>query len=439
MRAVLDAGGCGFEDVVKVTVFLTDIDDRPLINPVRQEVFGATRPASTLVEVPRLAVDGREGRDRVRRARAVSDDPYNAFITRVEPGPAGEGPLAGRTLAVKDLFDTAGIRTTYGSGLYADHVPERNATAVQRLLDAGAVLVGKTHLPEFAWSVLGQSEWYGTCHNPTHPGKTTGGSSSGSAAALAAGLCELALGTDTGCSIRLPSAACEVVGLKSQWGLIPTDGVFPLVPTLDTVGPMARSVEDVALMWSVLTERPVPEPRLAGLTVGLLRQPPGIGDGRETERSDAAEAWVADLERLGARVVEARIPDATANTWPQFQHEALQSHAATFPSRADEYGELMQKKLRAAQRATPEEIEAAYRAIEEWRRYEPEVDLYVSPCYAVELPPEDADELEVRLPLTSFLRWANLTGWAGLAIANMQLVAPRDEVVLAAGLAWERG
>jgi Asp-tRNA(Asn)/Glu-tRNA(Gln) amidotransferase A subunit family amidase len=192
-------------------------------------------------------------------------------------------------------------------------------------------------------------------------------------------------------------------------------------------------------MWSVLTERPVPEPRLAGLTVGLLRQPPGIGDGRETEHSDAAEAWAADLERLGARVVETRIPDATANTWPQFQHEALQSHAATFPSRADEYGELMQKKLRAAQRASPEDIDAAYRAIEEWRRFGPEVDLYVSPCYAVELPPEDADELEVRLPLTSFLRWTNLTGWAGLAIANMQFVAPRDEVVLAAGLAWERG
>ena len=375
----------------------------------------------------------------MRRARAVSDDPFNAFITRVEPGEPGTGRLAGRTLAVKDLFDTAGIRTTYGSGLYADHVPERNATAVQLLLDAGAVLVGKTHLPEFAWGVLGQSEWYGTCHNPAHPGRTTGGSSSGSAAALAAGLCELALGTDTGCSIRLPSAACEVVGLKSQWGLIPTDGVFPLVPTLDTVGPMARSVEDVALMWSVLTERSVPEPRLDGLTVGLLRQAPGIGDGRVTERSDAAEARVADLERLGARVVEARIPDATANTWPQFQHEALQSHAATFPSRADEYGELMQKKLRAAQRATPEDVEAAYRAIAEWRAYEPDVDLYVSPCYAVELPPEDADELEVRLPLTSFLRWTNLTGWAGLAIGNMQFVAPHDEVVLAAGLAWERG
>src|SRR6185503_8870650 len=114
------------------------------------------------------------------------------------------------------------------------------------------------------------------------------------------------------------------------------------------VGPMARSVADVALMWSILAERPVPEPLLAGLTVGLLRQPPGIGDGRETERSDAADAWAADLERLGARVVETSVPEPTANTWPQFQHEALTSHAATFPSRAEEYGELMRNKLEAA-------------------------------------------------------------------------------------------
>jgi Asp-tRNA(Asn)/Glu-tRNA(Gln) amidotransferase A subunit family amidase len=367
----------------------------------------------------------------------VTDDRWNAFVTRVEPADPRPGPLSGRTLAVKDLFDTAGVRTTYGSNLYGRHVPERNAVAVQQLLDAGAVLVGKTHLPEFAWSVLGASEWYGTCVNPAHPGRTTGGSSSGSAAALAAGLCELALGTDTGCSIRLPSAACGIVGLKSQWGLISLEGVFPLCPTLDTVGPMARSVADVALMWSVLTGRPAPDPRLAGLTIGLVRQPPGIGDGRTTERSDLAEAWVAKLERLGARVVESRIPEPSANTWPLFQHEAAQSHAATFPSRADEYGALMRTKLEAAQRVRADEVEAAYRAIAEWRRHEPDVDLYVSPCYSVELPPEDADELEVRLPLTSFLRWVNLTGWAALAIGNLQLIAPTDEVVLTAGLAWE--
>ena len=192
------------------------------------------------------------------------------------------------------------------------------------------------------------------------------------------------------------------------------DGVFPLCPTLDTVGPMARSVSEVALMWSVLAERAVPEPRLAGLTIGLLRQPPGIGDGRETETSDAAEVWVAELSGSAPASSKHACRSRVLKTWPEFQHEALRSHAETFPGRADEYGDVMRIKLEAAQRATPDEIEAAYRAIEEWRRYEPDVDLYVSPCYAVELPPEGADELEVRLPLTSFLAARPAPGGPGL-------------------------
>ena len=368
------------------------------------------------------------------------NDDLNAIITVVdEPANDIDGPLAGKRLLVKDLIDTAGIRTTYGSRLYADHVPTSDAEVVRRARDAGATVVGKANLPEFAWSVLGQNPWYGTVHNPTHPGKTTGGSSAGNAAALAAGMCDLGIGTDTGCSIRLPAATCEVVGLKPRWGVIPLDGVFPLVPTIDTVGPMARTVEDVALFWSVLAERAVPEPLLAGLTVGLLRQPPGIGDGRETETSDLAETYVADLERLGARVVEARVPDATAETWPMFLHEAARSHAATFPSRAEEYTDKMRTRLDAAQRVEPDAVDAAYRALEEWRRFKPEVDLYVSPCYAIDLPAEDADEADIRLPLSSFLRWVNLVGWAGLAIGNLQLIAPHDETVLAAGLALERG
>lgn len=366
------------------------------------------------------------------------DDRWNAFITQVEPGEARPGPLSGRTLAVKDLFDTAGVRTTYGSGLYADHVPDRNAEAVQRLVDAGAVLIGKTGLPEFAWGVIGVNPWYGVVHNPTHPGKTTGGSSSGSAAALAAGLCDLALGTDTGCSIRLPSAACGTVGLKPQWGRVSLEGVYPLCPTIDTAGPMARTVEDTALMWSVLVEEPLPGPRLAGLTVGLLRRAPAVGGTFVPDPSDLAEQWVADLERLGATVVEAEIPEPEANTWPMFEHEALQSHRKTFPSRADEYGFTIRPKLERALEVKPEDVEAAYRAVHAWRTYKPPVDLYVAPCYTGELPPEDVDEADVRFPLSAFLRWVNLIGWAGLAIGNMQLIAPRDETVLAAGLAWER-
>ena len=139
-------------------------------------------------------------------------------------------------------------------------------------------------------------------------------------------------------------------------------------------------------------------------------------------------------------MVEARFPDATANTWPQFLHEAKESHAADVPEPRGRVrrGDARQARDREPRRRRTRST-AAYAAIAEWRSYEPEVDLYVSPCYAVELPPEDAVEAEIRLPLSSFLRWVNLTGWAGLAIGNLQLVAPHDETVLAAGLALERG
>jgi aspartyl-tRNA(Asn)/glutamyl-tRNA(Gln) amidotransferase subunit A len=370
----------------------------------------------------------------------VRADPHNAAITWLDPpAETSSGPLAGRTLLVKDLIDTAGIRTTYGSRIYGEHVPERTAPAVQRLLDAGASLIGKANLPEFAWSTVGQNPWYGTVHNPFRPGRTTGGSSSGNAAALAAGLCELGLATDTGCSIRLPSACCGTVGLKPRWGSIPTTGVYPLCPTLDTVGPMARTVADVALMWSALTGKDVPEPRLSGLSVGLLTRPPSVGDGVRPPESAVGEQYVPALERLGARVVRAEIPEPAADLWPLFLSEAAASHRASFPARAEEYGELCRTKLELAQEVRPEEVERAYAALAEWRRYEPEVDLYASPVVGIDLPAEDCDELEWRIPLAAFLRPVNLLGWAALAIGGLQLVAPADETVLAAGLAYERG
>jgi aspartyl-tRNA(Asn)/glutamyl-tRNA(Gln) amidotransferase subunit A len=367
-------------------------------------------------------------------------DTFNAVISWVDdPDEAKPGPLSGKTLLVKDLIDTAGLRTTYGSKIYAEHVPDRTAPVVQRLVDAGAVVVGKANLHEFAWGVTSQNPWYGTVKNPLHPGRTTGGSSGGNAAALAAGLCDLGIGTDTGCSIRLPSACCGIVGLKPRWGEISLEGIFPLCPTLDTVGPMARTVEDVALMWSVLTGKPVPEPRLEGQTVGVLTRPPSVGDGHRPPANLAAEAYVERLEELGARCVSAEIPEPEANTWPVFYHEARKSHSATFPARADEYGDNVRRKLELAQSVDPGEVDAAYHAIEAWRRYEPAVDLLVAPVLGIELPAEDCDELDVRIPFTAFARPINLIGWAGLAIGDLQLIAPHDETVLAAGLAWERG
>src|SRR4029453_11892989 len=150
------------------------------------------------------------------------------------------------------------------------------APVVRRVLDAGAVVVGKASLPEFAWKVTGQNPWYGTVHNPARPGRTTGGSSSGNAAAIAAGLVELGIGSDTGCSIRLPSACCETVGLKTRWGVVPTEGVFPLRPPPPPTpgGRGAGSAPDVGDLGWVRGEKPIPAPRLAGLTIGLLRRPP---------------------------------------------------------------------------------------------------------------------------------------------------------------------
>jgi aspartyl-tRNA(Asn)/glutamyl-tRNA(Gln) amidotransferase subunit A len=362
----------------------------------------------------------------------------NAAITEVEPAEALAGPLHGKRLLVKDLIDTAGIRTTYGSKVYADHVPARTASTVERLVAAGAVVVGKANLHEFAWGVTSQNPWYGTVQNPVHPGRTTGGSSGGNAAALAAGLCDLGLATDTGCSIRLPAACCDVVGMKPSWGRIAVDGVFPLCPTFDTVGPMARTVEDAALAWSVLAGAPVPDPRLAGLTVGLLTRPPSVG-GPALPENRAAEQYVERLEELGAHVVEAEIPEPPDDTWPLFFHEAAESHRATFPERAEEYGDNVRGKLAHAQTVEADAVERARAAVAAWRTYEPPVDLYVAPVLGIDLPPVDCDELEVRIPLTAFLRPFNVLGWAALAIGDLQLIAPRDETVLAAGLAWTTG
>src|SRR6476661_2210920 len=158
------------------------------------------------------------------------------FITELEPGD-------GVRLAVKDLFDTAGIRTTYGSAVFAEHVPARSAEAVLRLEAAGYANVGKTNLHEFAYGITSENPHFGSVPNPIAPDRIAGGSSGGSAAALAAGLVEAALGTDTGGSIRIPAACCGIVGFKPTFDLVSTRGCFPLAPTFDHVGPMACTVE----------------------------------------------------------------------------------------------------------------------------------------------------------------------------------------------------
>src|SRR5512132_995122 len=148
----------------------------------------------------------------------------------------------GIRLAVKDLFDTAGLTTTYGSIVYAEHVPERSAEAVTRLEASGYANVGKTNLHEFAYGVTSVNPHFGTVPNPRYPGRMAGGSSGGSAAAIAGRLGDYALGTDSGGSIRIPAACCGIVGFKPSFDLVSTRGCFPLAPSFDHVGPMAPTV-----------------------------------------------------------------------------------------------------------------------------------------------------------------------------------------------------
>lgn len=200
--------------------------------------------------------------DRIERLNPV----LNAFITVTHESAMAQarvaedeiqrgkwrGPLHGIPVGLKDLIDTAGVRTTCGSALFADRVPTEDADVVQRLKRAGAVLIGKQNLQEFAYGGTSASSHYGAVHNPWNPKHIAGGSSGGSAAAVAAGMCFAAISSDTGGSIREPAAFCGIVGLKPTYGRVSTRGVFPLSWSLDHVGPICRNVRDAALMLEAI-------------------------------------------------------------------------------------------------------------------------------------------------------------------------------------------
>ncbi|MGO9180022.1 MAG: amidase [Candidatus Limnocylindrales bacterium] len=363
-------------------------------------------------------------------ARVEADRSGNAFITlcpeRALCRASSEltGPLAGVPFAVKDLLDTAGVRTTYGSAIFADHVPRRTARAVRHLEAAGAVMVGKTNLHEFAWGVTSQNPHWGTVANPTRPGRVAGGSSGGSAAAVADYQVPIALGTDTGGSIRIPAACCRVVGYKPAYGSVSRSGIFPLSPSLDTVGPIARTVADVALVAGVLTGRPSPAPRLDGLRIGILRE-------------TGAES---DLEALGAHLSDVILPEPLADLMAVFLAEAAISHLPWFPEQRDRYGADLQIKLDGAQKVSAVDYRRGLLALRQLRRLallKPDVDLIASPVLDIPVPADDCWEPDVRSALTRYTRPFNFLGWPAIAIGNLQLSGRDADVVLGAALAWE--
>jgi len=217
------------------------------------------------------------------------------------------GPLHGIPVALKDVYDTAGVRTTAASAHFAQRVPQKDAAVVARLLEAGAVLLGKLNMDEFAYSFTSETSHYGPVQNPWKAGYSPGGSSGGSGAAVAAGLCYAALGSDTGGSIRLPAALCGIAGFKPTYGALPEDGIVPLAWSLDHPGPMCRTVGDLRLMLGAMGLKFGPAARpLKSLRVGIPRAI--YFEGLESETAAAVEEAIRVLGRLTAGAREVRLP-----------------------------------------------------------------------------------------------------------------------------------
>ena len=263
-------------------------------------------------------------RDRKAGVRpSPKDDPLNAIVTRCSVKGAASGPLKGKRVGVKDSVCVAGIPASGGSSVLKGHVAASDATIVARMLDAGAEIVATLNMDDFALSGDGRTSFYGPARNPHNPEYCTGGSSCGSAAALYYDDIDLTIGTDQGGSIRIPASWSGVVGIKPTYGLVPYTGVMSIDPTLDHVGPMARSVSDVALLLEVLAGKDPLDPRqrevttapyrealgksLDGLKLGVVRE--GFTQaGAEADVNAAVNRAVAALGKLGARATEISIP-----------------------------------------------------------------------------------------------------------------------------------
>lgn len=373
----------------------------------------------------------------------------NAFITVIDlqdalraqlPGGnvSSSNALRGIPIAVKDLFDTAGIRTTIGSKFFADTIPQQDAFVVEKLKGAGAIIVGKTNTHEIALGITGNNPHYGTARNPWDTTRIPGGSSSGSAIAVATGMALGALGTDTGGSIRIPASLCGIVGFKPTFGRVSLRGVFPLSWNLDHAGPLTRCVRDAALMLQVISVYDPVDPAsikmLSGDYLGHLvdhvagrKIALGVGkfiEAAELEVIDAVRKAATVFESLGCKVQEVNMDwlrEAALANKTMTQSDGAAVHRDRLKEHPEMFGEDIRRRLEDGTKTTSTEYILARRTqAEVKKRFEhffESYDFLIMPTTPIAAPTiEGHDAVEQAGRLTRFTAPFNLAGLPALSL-----------------------
>jgi aspartyl-tRNA(Asn)/glutamyl-tRNA(Gln) amidotransferase subunit A len=272
------------------------------------------------------------------------------------------GPLHGIPIGLKDLIDTAGIKTTGGSAQFRDRTPPEDADVVSKLKAAGAVLIGKQNLHEFAYGGSSLISYFGPVRNSVNPEFIAGGSSGGSAAAVASGMCYAAIGTDTAGSIREPAALCGMVGLKPSYNCVSTRGIIPLSPSLDHTGPITRTVEDAAILLDAIAEFHVNRNSVENLNGGIREFVLGIPrkfffEELNSEVAFAVERSIDQLSAVASRTCEVDLPVNTARTLQNF--EAYQFHREMVARSPDLYQPETLRRIKSGEGITAEQYRNA--------------------------------------------------------------------------------
>jgi aspartyl-tRNA(Asn)/glutamyl-tRNA(Gln) amidotransferase subunit A len=380
--------------------------------------------------------------------------------------------LRGIPIALKDLFDTAGVRTTAGSKFFADNVPDTDAFVVNNLKQAGAIIMGKTNTHEIALGVTGNNPHYGTARNPWDATRIPGGSSSGSAIAVATGMSLGAVGTDTGGSIRIPASLCGIVGFKPTFGRVSLRGVFPLSWNLDHVGPLTRCVRDAALMLQVISTYDPIDPASIKMLTGdylghLVDDMEGrkiaIGVGEFIESADpevlnAIQEAVKVFESMGCRIQRVNVDwmrEAALANKTMTQSDGAAVHRDRLKEHPEMFGEDIRRRLEDGAKTTSTEYILARRIQAEVRKrcelFFESYDLLITPTTPIAAPTiEGNDAVEQAGRLTRFTAPFNLAGLPALSVPcgftkeglpiGMQIVARAwaDAKPLNAGYAYEQ-